>query len=67
MYNIGDRWIWHDKEGILRGYIIYVNPRYIKIKCDVESVYPYSIIKSETRLSYDKEYYRNKKLKQLGI
>ena len=69
MYNIGDRWIWQDKEGVIRGYIVYVNPRYINIKWenDVESVYNYSMIKNESRLSYDKEYYRNEKLKQLGI
>ena len=69
MYNIGDRWIWQDKEGVIRGYIIYVSPTWINIKWEnnAKSLYDCSMIKRETRLSYDKEYYRNEKLKQLGI
>jgi hypothetical protein len=72
MYNVGDRWIWRDDNDILRGYISELKPgrtRSIIIKWENGRMTQYNdyMIEEESRLSYDKEYYRNQQLEILGI
>jgi hypothetical protein len=80
-YEVGMRWIWKDSDGHveLKGHIIYIKPRnipgsngdryFITIKWENGRIMQYtdSMIGEDTRLSLDKEWYRNEKLELLGI
>lgn len=78
-YELGMRWVWRDDNlaqvlpdghDILRGYICEIKPgNNIIIKWENGRMIQYTdfMIKDDTRLSLDKEWYRNEKLEILGI
>jgi hypothetical protein len=72
-YSVGDRLIWIEDFPTIRGVVIRKKHDHIR-KCwliDVRwengRVLTYSENNIDTRLQIDKEYYRNEKLKELGI
>lgn len=72
MYNVGDRWIWIDSNPLytIKGCISEIKPgNSIIIKWENGRMTQWShyMIKEESRLTIDKEYYRNQKLELLGI
>ncbi len=71
MYKVGDKWIWkEDNNQVIRGFISEMkSPNSIVIKWENGRLIQYNdyMIEEESRLSYDKEYYRNQKLESLGI
>ncbi len=71
MYKVGDKWIWkEDNHQVIRGFISEMkSPNSIVIKWENGRLIQYNdyMIEEESRLSYDKEYYRNQKLESLGI